>query len=248
MTTEVETALPAEVVATEQAANVEQNSTEATTEQTQEGASTTESPEAPKKEPWFQKRIDVLTREKYEVRREADEARQEAAQLREQIARQQQGDETQQPLGNVQTLVQREAEKLVAEQRFNEACNKVYATGKAEFPNFDAAVANLHLVGVGREFLELTAASDAGAKLINHLGTDLDEAARIAALPPLLMARELTKLELKLSQPQAKKVSSAPAPITPVGGTKGSTKDLADPNLSDAEFAELRRKQISQRR
>lgn len=239
MTEEVQTALPAEVPATEQAANVEKTSTEATPEQTQEGAAAAENTEAPKKEPWFQKRIDVLTREKYEVRRQADEALQEAAQLREQIARQQQGDETQQPAGNVQTLVQREAARLVAEQSFNEACNKVYAKGKAEFPNFDASLANLHLVGVGREFLELTATSDAGEKLIQHLGTDLDEAARIAALPPLQMARELTKLEIKLSQVKPKPVSNAPAPLSLVTGTGGGSKSPAD--MSDAEYAKWRK-------
>lgn len=239
MTEEVIPALPAEVPATEQAANVETTSTEATTEQTQEGAPANENPDAPKKEPWFQKRIDVLTREKYEVRREADEARQEAALLREQIARQQQGEPSQAPAGDVETLATQRARQIVAEQSFNEACNKVYATGKAEFPNFDASLANLHLVGVGREFLELTATSDAGAKLIQHLGTDLDEAARIAALPPLQMARELTRLEIKLSQVKPKPVSNAPAPLSLVTGTSGGSKSPAD--MTDAEYAKWRK-------
>lgn len=244
MTTEVETALPAEVVATEQAANVETTSTEATPEQTQEQTPASESLDAPKKEPWFQKRIGELTREKYEARREADEARQEAAQIREHIARQQQGDDTQQPIGNVQAFVQQEAARQVAEQRFNEACNKVYASGKSEFQDFDTSVANLQLVGMGRDFLELTATSDAGAKLIHYLGTDLDEAARIASLPPLQMARELTKLEIKLSQVKPKPVSNAPAPISPIG-SGGSTDGGLRDDLPIGEWLRRRNQERS---
>lgn len=235
---------PAEQVSTVETTQVE--STEATTEQTQvEQSEQTE--QAPKKEPWFQKRIGELTREKYEGRRAAEQAMQEAAQLREQLARLQRGEQAQhQPQGDVETLIQQEAQRLLKEQSFNQACNKVYATGKSEFPDFDAAIANLQMVGMSREFLEFTAASDVGAKLLNHLGRDLDEAARISALPPVLMARELTRLELKLSQPpQPKPVSKAPAPITPIAASGATSKDPAE--MTDAEFAKWRKAQIAQR-
>lgn len=240
----VETVTPTEqVTPAEQVQQVEAVSTEATTEQTQ-----VETPEAAeekvKKEPWFQKRIGELTREKYEGRRDAELARQEAAQLRDQLARVQQGEQVQ-PNQLPATAVEEAARRMLAEKSFNEACNKVYATGKEEFSDFDAAVANLQMVGMNREFLEFTAASDAGAKLIHHLGKDLDEAARISTLPPVLMARELTRLELKLNQPHAKPVSKAPAPITPIAGSGVSSKDPAE--MSDAEFAKWRRSQIAQR-
>ncbi len=229
----------------EQVQQVEAVSTEATTEQTQEQQTETQE-EAPKKEPWFQKRIGELTREKYEARRAAEDAAREVQELRQRVERIQRGEQDQTPpTADVQTLVQQEAARLVEERRFNEACNKVYATGKSEFQDFDQAVGNLQMVGAPKALLEFVAASDAGAKLIHHLGTDLDEAARIAQLPPVLMARELTRLEFKLSQPQAKPVSKAPAPITPVSGTSGGSKDPAD--MSDAEFAKWRRAQIAKR-
>jgi hypothetical protein len=145
----------------------------------------------------------------------------------------------------VGTLVQQEARRLLAETKFNEACNKVYTQGKSEFQDFDQAVGNLQMVGMSRDFLEFTAASDAGAKLLHHLGKDLDEAARISALPPVLMARELTKLELKLSQPQPKPVSKAPAPITPIAASGSTSKDPSE--MTDAEFAKWRKSQIAQR-
>lgn len=239
------TATPAEQEQTpaEQVQQVEQPSPEATTEQSQE-QHTEEPADKGKKEPWFQKRIGELTRAKYEGMREAETARAEARELREQLARVQQGEQAQ-PNGVPQTAIQQEARRLLAEERFNESCNKVYEAGVAEFPNFPAALANLQLVGVNREFLELAATSDAGAKLIHHLGSDLDEAARIVSLPPLQMARELTKLELKLSQTKAKPVSNAPAPITPIAGVVASSKDPSE--MSDAEFAKWRKAQIAQR-
>lgn len=239
--TPTEQATPAE-----QVQQVEAVSTEATTEQTQAQPTETTEDKA-KREPWFQKRIGELTREKYEARRQAEDAAREVQQYRDHLARIQQGTQTEQaqPNGDVGTLVQQEARRLLAEQTFNQACNKVYATGKAEFPDFDAAVGNLQMVGMNREFLEFAAASDAGAKLIRHLGNDLDEAARISALPPVLMARELTRLELKLSQPQAKPVSKAPAPITPIAGGGATSKDPSE--MSDAEFAKWRKAQIAQR-
>lgn len=240
MNEELETATPA-AVQTEQAQSVEtpEVTPEATTEQTQE-TTPAEQAEAPKKEPWFQKRIGELTREKYEAKRQAETAAQEAQQYREQLARIQQGEQTEQPVGDVRTLVQQEAARLLAEQTFNERCNKVYEQGAKDFPNFDAAVKNLQLVGVSREFFELATTADASAKLLHHLGTDLDEASRIAALPPIQMARELTKLELKLNQPAAPKpVSKAPAPISPLTGTKGGSKDPSE--MTDDEFAQWRR-------
>lgn len=238
----MQAATPAGQVSAEQDAQVESNSTEATTEQTQEQQpeqTQEQKDEAQKREPWFQKRIGELTRQKYEAIRAAEEARQQAEQYRQYLAQTQQG-EQQQPDVDVRTLAQQEAAKMLAEQRFNESCNKVYATGKTEFPDFDQAVANLQMVGVNRDFLELATTSDAGAKLLHHLGTDLDEAARILALPPVQMARELTKLEFKLNQPPPPKpVSKAPPPISPIAGGKGGTKSPAE--MTDAEYAKWRK-------
>jgi DNA repair exonuclease SbcCD ATPase subunit len=226
MDEELESATPAQVEQAEQVQQVESNSAEATTEQSQEAEQQTEQKE--KKTPWFEKRISEVTREKYEHKRAAEQAMQEAQQLREQLARVQSGEQYEAPEADVMTLAEQRAQQLLAERSFNEACNKVYHTGKTEFPDFDQAVSNLQMVGVGREFLELATTSDAGAKLIHHLGTDLDEAARIAALPPVQMARELTRLEFKLAQPVAKPVSKAPAPITPIGAGGASDSGLRD--------------------
>lgn len=205
----------------------------ATTEANEGTETANESETGDKRVPWFQKRIDAITRDKYEAKREIEA-------LRAQLARIQSGEAAPAPADDVQTLVQKEAARLVAERTFDETCNKVYADGVKEFKDFDNAVSNLQLVGVGRDFLELATTSDAGAKLLHHLGSHLDEAERIASLPPVQMARELTRLEFKLTQkPGPKPVSNAPAPIAPISGSKGGTGGY-DPAMSDAEYAKFR--------
>lgn len=236
MSTETETATPAAQASAEQEAQVEQTSSEATTEQTEQE---TESQE-PKKEPWFQKRIGELTREKYEAKRAADEARREAEQYREHLAQLQQGTTPETGQVDVTALARQEAARMLAEERFTESCNKAYSQGKAEFQDFDQAVSNLQMVGANRDFLELATSSEVGHKVLHHLGRDLDEAARILSLPPVQMARELTKLEFRLTQTQAPKpVSKAPAPITPLSSSKVVTKAPGD--MTDAEYAEWRK-------
>jgi hypothetical protein len=231
MSLEIETATPADAQA-EQVQQVEQHadtgSTEATTERPQDEVTETAEEKA-KREPWFQKRIGELTREKYEAKRQADATAQEARELRAQLARVQAGEQSEANPNDVQSLVKQEAAKLVAEQTFNESCNRVHAAGMKEFPDFQKAIDNLHMVGIGRDFLELATTSEAGAKLLHHLGNDMDEAARITALPPVQMARELTKLEFRLNQPAAAKpVSKAPAPVKPIGASGSADSDLRD--------------------
>lgn len=220
---------PTEVEQTQTGAEVEhQQGSEETTGQEAEQQTEQQKEEAQKKEPWFQKRISELTREKYEARRAAEDARAEAERLRQAIAQGQQAEQPQGEQGDVKTLARQEAERMRAEERFTETCNRTYDAGKAEFPDFDRVVANLQMVGASREFLELATTSDAGHKLLHHLGTDLDEAARIMAMPPIQMARELTRLEYKLGQPAVKPVSKAPAPIKPLGSGKAAGEGLSD--------------------
>ncbi len=69
--------------------------------------------------------------------------------------------------------------------------------------------------------------SAAGPRLIRHLGDHRDEAARIAALPPLAAVRELGKIEARLlasTEGGGARTggSRAPQPARVVGGTRGS--------------------------
>lgn len=243
MTDEMQAATPAEVEQTEQGAEVEQTSSEATTEQTQDNEQTQDQE---KRTPWFQKRIAEVTREKYEARRQAEQAAAELQQYRELLQQYQQGQQPEPQTVDIEQVAREKAERIVAERSFNDACNRVYTEGKEKFQDFDNAVGNLQMVGVNRDFLELVTESDAAAQLLYHLGQDLDEASRIASLKPAQMARELTKLEYRLSQPAPKPVSKAPAPIKPIGSGKPTESGLSD-DLPVDEWLRRRNEQLRRR-
>ena len=181
-----------------------------------------------------QKRIDELTRAKYEARNQAEQIARENEQLRAYL---QQASEQQPNNENIHELVKQEAMRLKQEDNFNNACNQTYDKGVKEFKDFDNTVKNLQIVGVTREFLDLVSSASDGHKVLHFLGNDLEEANRISRLPPLKMARELTLLEFKLAN-QKTKVSNAPDPISPISGKSSGKKSPAE--MTDAEYAKWR--------
>jgi len=72
--------------------------------------------------------------------------------------------------------------------------------------------------------------ADNGEDIAYHLGKNLKEARRIAALPPLSQAREIGKLEAKLAaEPEKPKThSKAPAPIAPLTGVSQVSSNDSD--------------------
>lgn len=97
--------------------------------------------------------------------------------------------------------------------------------------------------------------SENGPELMYELAKDRKELERINALHPLKIARELGKVEARIAarsseaqKPEPKKLTQAPKPIAPVGGTKGAVgKSIDDPNISQREYEAIRRKQIAAR-
>ena len=196
---------------TEQAQQpVTENSTDPGTEQTAAAVDPT-AQEKPKND-WVQRRIDQLTREKHEEKRqrEALEAR----------LRELQPPTEQQPAQQLTPeQIREEAKRLIQQEKFNEACNKVFDAGKSEFQDWDASLKTFGMLGGATpEFLEAVTSMDAGHKVLHHLGQNPDEAERLLSLPPLRMALELARLESKVGQAKPAPVSNAPAPITPIGG------------------------------
>ena len=179
----------------------------------------------------IQKRFDRLTREKYEAKRTAEEARRELESLRLKIN----SEQTQNDDVDLDYIVNQRALEIAQERTFNDACNKVYEKGINEYKDFSKAVENLQLVGMNKEFLDLVSSSDVGEKILYTLGQDFELAERFSNMPPLQMARELTKLEIKLSD-QKKKVSSAPTPINPISGKTTGSK-----STSEMDFDEYRK-------
>lgn len=78
-----------------------------------------------------------------------------------------------------------------------------------------------------------------GPDILYHLGSDPKEAKRISELPPLAQAMAIGRIEATLKAPEQKKTSSAPAPIAPIGGSKGVINK--DPGkMSEDEYSEWR--------
>lgn len=209
--TEVENVTP--TASTEQA---QQPASEVSTEpgagQTAEQIDQQAQQEKPKND-WVQRRIDQLTREKHEEKRQREALE---AQLRQY---QQPAETSQQPRQMTADEVRAEAKRLIQEEKFNEACNKVFDAGKTEFPDWDSSLRTFQMLGgASPEFLEAVTAMDAGHKVLHHLGQNPETAERLLSLPPLRMALELARLESTVGQAKPKPVSNAPAPITPIGG------------------------------
>ena len=74
--------------------------------------------------------------------------------------------------------------------------------------------------------------SEMGPALLYHLGKNPQLAAQIYSMTPYQQAMQLGRLEAQLSAPQAKRVSGAPEPITPLSGGGSAAYD---PNRGTAE-------------
>jgi hypothetical protein len=95
---------------------------------------------------------------------------------------------------------------------------------------------------------EAIQSSEAGPDLAYWLGSNPKEAERIANLSPLMQAKEIGRIEAKLSDnPPVKKTTSAPTPISPVTArSSGSpSHDTTDPRsvktMSTSEWIEAER-------
>lgn len=196
--------------------------------------------ERPKHKPWYQQRIDELTR----ARREA-ERRAEALQ-----AMYEQGNQQEHSQNQAQTQQQdpREiAKAIAAQERLTEAANRTYEAGKAEYPDFDRAVQQMTQVAdlsQRTDFLEAVTSLPNAHKVYHHLGTNPDEAAHILSLPPMKMAMALADVSARVGKPRAQ--SKAPAPISPIGKSAAPSSELSDDLPMDVWLA--RREETARKR
>ncbi len=242
---------------------------EANTEVTTEvEASVAETHEEDKKPNRVQERINQLTREKYEEKQKREELEQRLRDLesnkpevvRPNLAAPNEDDfdsYTDYQAANADYYAKvalkaaddrlAEANKAQEEQLRQQAIqskkeafdNKLQ--GKRE--NFE----DFEDVAYGHNFMDLDLAEqifdlDKGPEVAYHLGSHLDEAARIFALTPVQRARELTKLEFKVEALNPKKVSSAPAPINTLGNSEVVPVD--EDKMSADEWRAWRIKQL----
>lgn len=153
-----------------------------------------------------------------------------------------------------EALAMRKAEELITQremQRQQRALMDAYhdkeEDARSRYDDFEQVAYNPSLP-ITNVMAETIQASDAGPDVAYYLGSNPKEAQRISQLPPYLQAKEIGKIEAKLSSnPPVKKVTNAPAPISPVTpkGGVSSGYDTTDPRscktMSTSEWIEAER-------
>lgn len=140
-------------------------------------------------------------------------------------------------------LAERKAYELVAQrdaeyqrQTTLDAYQDREEEARGKYDDFDQVAYNPKLP-VTDSMAQTIQSSDNGPDVIYYLGSNPKEADRIARLSPLLQAREIGKIEAKIvSNPPAKKTSTAPAPIAPVSARASGSPafDTTDPRSTKA--------------
>lgn len=207
-----------------------------------------------KKPPFWQKRIDDLTTEKYGLRDKLTQSEQEKAALLSKLTR---GEKQAEPLtGDVDQQVTQKAKQIAAADRaaekFNTGCNKVWEEGKTQFQDWEDINKNLAATGAfdfqqNTSFMQNVIELDNASKVLHHLGSNPDEATRILSLSANRQAMELARLESKLKTPVKTDISAASPPIKPVGGSAKPVFNPDDPDQPMEKWLEWRNKELERR-
>lgn len=210
---------------------------------------------APKEAPWFQKRIDEITAQRWSATREAEAARQRAEAAEAKLREVEEAKNP--PVGDdgkaltekdINELADKRARDMVALQNFNAECDRVFEEGKKTFDDFEQALSNYRdLGGLTTEFIQVALDTGQAPAVLRELGNNRDEAYRIMKLPPTKMAVEMTRLAEKLAKPKADPVSKAPEPIKP---TRGQHKlPETDPDkMTPEEWMKWREKDLEDKK
>ena len=223
-----------------------------------------------------QKRIDELTRRRYDAERERDYWREHAQRAQAQP-------EPQAPVEEPQAVGKTLADFAYDESKYQDylfkqaearavaAAEKVLTQKQTETARFQTVTAHkereaefakkvpdyfevAHYAPITDSMAEVIMESENSAELAYHLGKNRQVALNLARLPPLQQAREIGRLEAKLAgKPTPAQVSGAPPPaprLENAGNPGGSAKPDAPESdkLSDAEWTRLRNKQVAKQR
>lgn len=205
------------------------------------------------------KRIDKVTRQKYEAVAEANRYKAELEQLRAQIAPKQEApdisqfDDVEKYIDAVadyklqqkqQEATQHQATQNTAQKVAQEWTSKVDEVRKVA-PDFDQVFNNVASIEFAPMALEAIAGHKKGAEIAYMLGKDLSEAYRIAALRPAEQLMAIGELAAKTNLPKPKTVSSAPPPVKTVSGGNVTT----DPSkMSTSDYIKWRNDQQRQKK
>ncbi len=226
-----ETVLVAETAPVETSeATTEQPASETATEQV-EPATGDDTAAQPKKKHWANERIDELTRARREAERQAEYWKAKASSTPDYDSLDYE-DGIAERVRNSTRQEQAETAQHSVASLAQEAFGYRETIARERFNDYDAITRNPS-VPITSTMAEIIRDSDTGPDLAYYLGKNVQEAARIAALPATRQAKELGRLEERITAPKPLP-KQPPTPVSPVGGTaSGGAKDPAKMSMSE---------------
>ncbi|MFZ5989431.1 MAG: hypothetical protein ACOYWZ_20235 [Bacillota bacterium] len=207
---------------------------------------------AKKVSPGVQRRIDELTRAKYEARREIEYWKEQAQKVKIPSERPIPPLESDFPNPEVCRKARIEyedkldawrrsqdrelAQKIEFDRKFSENYSKFNTKAGAirmKYPDFDESV-NQEIFNM--KLINEIYASDFGPEIGYYLSKNPSEALRLNQLSRNEIAKEIGKLEFKFSEAITRKTSQAPPPLNPVKGEDVAKKDPS--KMTDVEWYE----------
>jgi hypothetical protein len=163
-------------------------------------------------------------------------------------------DQFESPEAYAEALAYQKAEELIAKREAAKQQSAVLESyqereesAREKYDDFEQVAYNPKLP-ITNVMAEAIQSSDIGPDLAYYLGSNPKDADRISRMSPLSQAKEIGKIEAKLSSnPPVKKTTSAPAPISPVTARSSGAPayDTTDPrsikNMSASEWIEAER-------
>jgi DNA segregation ATPase FtsK/SpoIIIE-like protein len=204
------------------------------------------------------KRIDKVTRQKYEAIAESNRLKAELEQLRAQFAPKQEAPDisqfdtmddyvealTEYKLQQKAQSAQSQQAKQTQEQAIAQDWVAKVEKARSVAPDFDEVFSNVADVPFAQVALDAVAQHPKGAEIAYILGKDPSEAYRIAALAPYQQLMAIGEVAARANLPKPKTVSTAPAPVKPVSGGASNSAPPADMD----EWVKWRNNQIRQKR
>lgn len=113
-----------------------------------------------------------------------------------------------------------------------EAFADAEADARTRYADYDAVARNPNVM-IAQALAQMIVAFDQPADLAYHVAKDPDVARRLSMMPPQAAAFELGRIAARMTIPQPKISSNAPAPINPLKPSGGSGKNPADMNANE---------------
>lgn len=210
-----------------------------------------------KKVPWFQKRIDEVTAQKYEAQRQAEyykglaegrtaaqpvEAPRDGPPQLEQFETFEEFERA-----NIRFELKQELAAEREQQKQRAALTTFQereAAVRASKPDFDTVARNPSLP-ITPTMAQAIWESDVGPEVLYHLGSNPQEAARISAMSVARQAAEVGRIEAALSKPPVANASLKPIPPQPPQTVSAVSAGMVKPldDMSMAEYVAARKRE-----